>query len=250
MPLGQLPKHRPGDIRVLPMDRPGATAPAHQSSVSLSTHHSLEGQESPRAPDRERWSREEGRQHRARRGRARAWVGGPGGARVLCWERSGGRLLLPGWVDRGGGGWRGREMGPVPELRRDKAEGPTGGTPLHLAAVSGGRGLHRGLPRVRGVCPSPVFPQTPPNHTLVQALGLAWAPVPWPRGVLGPSEPRCALPWSRTVPPLVSGSREKYVRTRPWHRASCPSDHGPCSCHWHGGRGRSGPRGAIFGRCR
>lgn len=111
-------------------------------------------------------------------------------------------------------------------------------------------GPARRAPQGHRSLPEPCLPQTPPSHTLPQALGLAWAPVPWPRGVLGPSEPRCALPWSRTVPPLVSGSTEKYVCTRPWRRASCPSDHGPCSCHWHRGHGRSGSRGAVFGRCR
>lgn len=124
------------------MDRPGAAAPAHQSTVSLSTHHSLEGQESPspRAPDRE-----EGQQHEAGRGRARPGRG-PRRGRVLYWERSGGRPLLPGWADRGGGGWRGREMGPVPELWRGRAEGPTGGTPRTSPLCLEGRTCTEGSP--------------------------------------------------------------------------------------------------------
>lgn len=64
----------------------------------------------------------------------------------MYWERSGGRPLLPGWADRGGGGWRGREMGPVPELRRGRAEGPTGGTPRTSPLCLEGRTCTEGSP--------------------------------------------------------------------------------------------------------
>lgn len=164
--------------------------------------------------------------------------------------------LLPGWVDRGGvaGGTWGSG------LPRSCGEAGLGvrraGPPLHdgkatrTSLLCWRAGPARRAPQGQRSPLTPVRPQTPPDHTLPQALGLSWAPVPWPRGVLGPSEPRCALLWSRAVPPPVSGSREKYVRAQPWRRASCPSAHGPCSCCWHGGRGRSGPWGAVFERCR
>lgn len=144
-------------------------------------------------------------------------------------------------------------MGPVPELRRGRAGGPTGGPPL---CMTGRQTRTSPLCLEGGACTegSPgseesARPLSPDRPRLTRPCRRCWASP----GLLSPGRLVSWAPLGLSVPccgagqsPAVSGSREKYVRTQPWRRASCPSYHRPCGHYCHGGRGRSSPGGCLW----